>query len=450
MKKIIGEIVRVKGEAVEISFEKETPPLHSLLTTEKGKYFEVVGKKNENTVLALPLDELLGIKRKEKVFLKEKEISLDLGEKVLGRMFDFLGRPIDGMDFKKELQIPLFRGIPTKKREKLKKTLVETGIKVIDFLTPFCEGDKIGLFGGAGVGKTVLITELIHNIAFKKSGFSVFAGIGERIREGNELYLKLKELDLLKNTVLYFGEMDKSPAKRARVGLSAALCAGYLKEKTQKPVFLFIDNIFRYAMAEMEVGAILGNVPSELGYQPTLDKDISLLQEKISAHNATSIQAVYVPADDITDPAVVSIFSHLDSFIVLSRKIAEKGIYPAFDSLRSFSINLDKEIVGERHYNLAFEVKKIFQKYEELSHIIAILGIEELSLRDRKIAKRAERIQRFLTQPFFVAESYSHKKGVYVSLEDTLKGIERILNGDFDEIDLENLYMIGKIEEAEK
>ena len=322
-------------------------------------------------------------------------------------------------------------------------------IKVIDLLTPFRLGDKIGLFGGAGVGKTILITELIHNIAFKKIGYSVFAGIGERIREGNDLYITLKNLKILENTALYFSEMDKPPGARARVGLSAVTAAEFLRDRMNKDIFFFIDNIFRYTMAGMEVGAILGKVPSELGYQATLEHDLALLQERIrraGANNTiTSLQAVYVPADDLTDPAVVSIFSHLDASLVLSRDVAAKGIYPAVDVLRSHSLGLDKEIISERHFMITSEVKMIFQKYQELSHIIAILGIDELSRTDRIIAKRAERLQRFLTQPLFVTEAFNNKKGVYVPLEKTLEGCEKILNGDFDDVELEKLYMIGSI-----
>jgi F-type H+-transporting ATPase subunit beta len=309
-------------------------------------------------------------------------------------------------------------------------------------------GDKIGLFGGAGVGKTILITELIHNIALKKTGYSVFAGIGERIREGNDLYYRLKELDVLENTALYFGEMDKPPGVRSRVGLSAVTAAEFLCGSMDKDIFLFVDNIFRYTMAGMEIGAMLGHVPSELGYQATLNQDLSEFQERIradSSNSITSLQAVYVPADDLTDPAVVAIFSHLDASLVLSRDIAEKGIYPAVDILRSHSVGLSKEIVGERHFLIASEVKMVFQKYKELSHIIAILGIEELSRKDRIIAKRAERLQRFLTQPLFITEAFNEKKGVYVSIADTLDGCEKILNGEFDDVEVDELYMKGKI-----
>ena len=411
-----------------------------------------VEKKDFKTIKAVALSSLEKVARGELVITSGRKISVSLNKNILGRMFDLFGRPIDNKPFKARQKFPLYSdnsttaNILTKERNKV----LETGIKVIDLLTPLRLGDKIGLFGGSGVGKTVLITELIHNIALKKIGYSVFAGIGERIREGNDLYYTLKNLKVLKNTALYFGEMDKPPGVRAMVGLSAVTAAEFLRDKMKKDVFFFIDNIFRYAMAGMELGAILGKVPSELGYQATLEHDLALLQERIRAgtnNTITSVQAVYVPADDLTDPAVVAIFSHLDDSLVLSRDIAAKGIYPAIDIIRSHSLSLDKDIVGRRHFNIASQTKAIFQKYQELSHVIAILGIDELSRADRVIAKRAERLQRFLTQPLFTTETFSGKKGTYVSRQKTLDGCERILNGEFDETELEKLYMIGSIDE---
>jgi len=453
-KNFVGKITAIKGGVVEIlKIKGEFPPLHSLLKTEKNEiFFEVLEKKDKNTLLAIALSFLEGVERGEKVILKEEKIKIPLSLDILGRMFDVFGKPLDKKPFEEKETFSIFREKKEKiiKKERKKKKILETGIKAIDLLTPLSPGDKIGLFGGAGVGKTVLITELIHNFSLKKMGFSVFAGVGERIREGNELYLTLKNLGVLKDTVLYFGEMDKPPGVRFRVALSAVRAAEYLRDKTGKDILLFIDNIFRYAMAGMEIGTILGKVPSELGYQPTLEKDLALFEERIAEGekgNITSIQAVYVPADDLTDPAVSTIFSHLDAALVLSRSVAEKGIYPALDPIRSFSTSLDKEIVGERHFKIAFEVKKIFQRYEELSHIIAILGIEELSRNDQIIAKRAERLQRFLTQPFFVTEKFTHRKGSYVPLEKTLEGCERILSGEFDEIDPDRFYMIGSLDE---
>jgi F-type H+-transporting ATPase subunit beta len=451
MKKNKGNILSLKGGTLEIVFKGSLPSIHSLLVNEKKTaFFEVIEQKDSKTVRAIALSSLEGIQRGEIVFDTGKKVSVSLSEKILGRMFDLFGNPIDNQIFKASIERNLFE---TQKREiqiyERKKKILETGIKIIDLLTPIRLGDKIGLFGGAGVGKTILITELIHNISLKKIGYSVFAGVGERIREGNDLYLTLIRLGVLKDTVLYFGEMDKSAGVRSRVALSAASAANFLRDVFKKDIFLFVDNVFRYAMAGMEIGAMLGKVPSELGYQPTLEKDMAEFQERINTTQngaITSFQAVYVPADDLTDPGVVAAFSHLDGALVLSREIAEKGIYPAVDPLRSYSLGLDKEVVGERHFQIATQVKKIFQRYRELSRIIAILGIDELSREDRTIAKRAERLKRFLTQPLFVTETFQAKKGIYVPLEKTLEGCERILAGEFDEIEPENLYMIGSLD----
>ncbi len=451
-KNIYGIITTIKGGVAEIMFEKNIPPIHSMLESEMEKtLFEVVERKNLKTIRAIALSSTEKVERGEKIFTINKKISVSLNENILGRMFDLFGTPIDNQPFEDGKPFPLYEDKKIEVSDlKRSNQILETGIKVIDLLTPFRLGDKMGLFGGGGVGKTVLITELIHNIALKKMGYSVFAGIGERIREGNDLYLTLKKLEVLKNTALYFGEMDKPPGARTRVGLSAVTAAEFIRDEMNKDVFLFVDNIFRYTMAGMEIGAILGKIPSELGYQATLEHDLALFQERIRANEdntITSLQAVYVPADDLTDPAVVSIFSHLDASLVLSRDVAEKGIYPAIDILRSNSLGLDKEIIGNRHFQTASRVRKSFQKYQELSHIIAILGIDELSQADRTVAKRVERLQRFLTQPFFVTESFSDKKGVYVPLKKTLDGCERILNGDFDDIELEKFYMIGTIDD---
>lgn len=450
MKKIQGKIISIRGGVAEIEFDTIIPQVHSLFETEKQKsLFEVVEIKNLNTVHAIALSSVEKVEQGEKVFLVDEEISVSINKNILGRMFDLFGNPLDKEVFENGKKIPLYKSLD---KELLvlenENKILETGIKVIDLLTPFRLSDKIGLFGGAGVGKTILITELIHNIALKRIGRSVFAGIGERIREGNDLYLTLKKLDVLKSTALYFGEMDKSPGVRSRVGLSAVTAAEFIRDEMGENSFLFIDNIFRYTMAGMELGAILGKVPSELGYQATLEYDLAVLQERIKVNknkSITSLQAVYVPADDLTDPAVVAIFSHLDSSLVLSREVAKKGVYPAVDVLRSHSLGLDKDIIGERHFEIASKVKATFQQYQDLSHIIAILGIDELSRADRIIAKRAERLQRFLTQPFFVTEAFNNKKGVYVSLEETLDGTERILNGEFDDVDLDKFYMIGSV-----
>jgi F-type H+-transporting ATPase subunit beta len=454
MENFKGIIRAIQGGVATISFEDALPPIHALLiSAQQNALFEVVEIRDFHTAVAIALSGVERVERGEEVSSTGKEVAVRLGKNILGRMFDMMGNPIDGAPFQSDTEVPLYgetgshaEDSPPHDRE---KQILETGIKVIDLLIPFRFGDKVGLFGGAGVGKTVLVTELIHNMALKEAGYSVFAGVGERIREGNELYLSLKESNVLNNSALYFGEMDKPPGVRVRVGLAAAAAAGFLCNETGKKAFLFIDNIFRHAMAGMEIGAVLGKVPSELGYQATLEKDLAALQERITARSGgsiTSVQAVYVPADDLTDPAVVAIFSHLDSTLVLSREVVEKGIYPAVDPLRSHSVALDKDIVGERHFSVASRVKAAFQKYQELSHIIAILGIDELSRSDRTIAKRAERLQQFLTQPMFVAESFVRKKGVYVPLEKTLEGCEKILNGEYDEVELEKLYMIGALD----
>lgn len=453
MKNTQGTIVSIKGGIAEIIFPEKLPRLNNLLVDNTGKIFlEVIEKKDFKTIRAIALSSLEKVERGSKVIDTESKVSIGLSSKILGRMFDVFGNPIDGKPFSSEKKLSIYGSENSYSLEE-KATILETGIKVIDLLMPFRRGDKIGFFGGAGVGKTVLITELIHNIAYQKGGASVFAGIGERIREANDLYHTLKNLGILGNTALYMGEMNVPPGVRSRIGLSAVTAAEFLRDNLKKDIFLFIDNIFRYCMAGMEIGAMLGKVPSELGYHSTLEKDLALLEERISANengSITSIQAVYVPADDLTDPAVTAIFSHLDASLVLSRSVAEKGIYPAVDVFRSSSSSLNEEIVGEKHFQIASGVKKTFQKYYELSHVIDILGIDELSRADRITAKRAERLQRFLTQPFFVSETFTHRKGYYIPLNETLEGCERILNGEFDEVQLDRLYMIGSIDSLKK
>jgi len=451
-----GKVIALQGGIAEIVFANDyTPKIYSLLKTSSGVHFEVVEKIIEGRVKAIALDPVEKVYRGDEIYDTGDMIKIGLSKEILGRMFNLFGEPIDKKNNIKSEEVRTIRNISKMKTKEILfgKKVLQTGIKAIDLLVPFCQGDKIGFFGGAGVGKTVLVTELIHNISLKKIGYSVFAGIGERIREGNDLYLTLKRLNVLKDTALYFGEMDKMPGVRSRIGLSAVTAAEYLRDKTKKDIFFFIDNIFRYAMAGMELATSLGKVPSELGYQAILDKEFADLEERIVSSpegSITSIQAVYVPADDLTDPAVVSAFSYFDAALVLSRRIAEKGIYPAIDPLKSFSVNLDEDIIGKRHYQIVREVKRIFQKYQELSYIIAILGIEELSEEDKIIAKRAERLEKFLSQPFFTAESISKRKGVFVPLEKTLDGCEKILNGDLDNIDPNDLYMIGSLDEIKK
>jgi len=448
---LVGKIISLKGSAIEIYFEGKTPPIHALLENkEKKLFFEVSDLKEKNIIKAIGLSSLELVQRNDTIHYTGKMVGVSLSQKILGRMFDVLGRPIDGRPFEGEAEYPLFDQEKKSYSFESKNEILETGIKIIDLLSPLQRGDKIGIFGGAGVGKTILITELIHNMFSIHKGYSVFAGIGERIREANELIHSLIELNILENTALYFGEMDKSAGSRARIGLSAAIAAQYLRNTLKKDIFFFVDNVFRYAMAGMEIGAILGKVPSELGYQATLDKDLADFEEKINVTKdgaITSFQAIYVPADDLTDPAVVATFSHLNGDLVLSRDVAEKGIYPAIDPYLTFSTRLDRDIVGERHFEIASQVKEHFQRYKELSHIISILGVDELSKADRIIAKRTERLQKFLTQPFHVAESFSGRKGTYVPVSKTLDGCEQILQGKLDETEVSKLYMIGSLDE---
>ena len=457
MNEPIGTITMIRGGVIEVTCLESAPPLHTvLMTTGQHTLLEVIERSAKNKVRAVALTRLSYVERGATVIQHESQLQTAVGEEILGHAFNVFGEPIDGT----ECGLSERRDTNSKPRvwsaeqAKTVSTTYQTGIKIIDVLTPFQPNDRVGLFGGAGVGKTILMTELIHNTtALTNESAAVFAGIGERIREGNDLITILRSLGITKNTALYFGEMDKGPGVRARAGLAAVTAAEYIRDNLDRDVFLFIDNIFRHAMAGMEIGAMLGHAPSELGYQATLEYEMANLQERIRSNgrrNITSLQAVYVPADDITDPAVTTIFSHLDTSIVLSRNIAAKGIYPAIDILRSNAHALDKDIVGARHYNIATSIRSLFQRYEELSHIIAILGIEELSKSDQTIAKRAERLQRFLTQPLHVTEHFSLRAGVSVSLEDALDGCERILSGECDDLSLDDLYMIGSLPRQNK
>ena len=439
------------GPIVEVEFPKENlPKLHSVLRIKNHKaLLEVEEYSSPTTCRCLAFDLTEGIQR--------NAICEDMGntvavpqetEKLLGRVLNVFGDPIDKKrPIESKSRLSIFAPPPSLNQQRSKIEMLETGIKAIDLLAPFMKGGKIGLFGGAGVGKTILLTEFIHNFIFSQKGVSIFAGVGERTREAQELYEQLLRQDVLKNTILVLGEMGESPGVRFRTAFSATRLAEIIRDKG-KQVMLFIDNIYRFLMAGMEQSAMLGSMPSELGYQATLATDIGELQDRItSTHKGsiTSVQAVYVPADDFTDPAIVATFPHLDSVVILSREEAAKGNYPAIDVLASSSSVLDPDIVGKRHYNIASEVKTYFQKYKDLQHIISILGIEELSLEDRLIAKRAERLRRFLTQPLFSAEGFVKEKGLYVPLEKTLEGCEKILKGEFDQKDLSELYMKGAI-----
>ncbi len=449
MKKQKGIINTMQGGVIKVTFSDRTPPIHALLQSDiRNVLFEVIEQTSEKTVKAIALTPYEYIEKGEKVWVKNSCLETAVGPDILGHTLNLFGESIDDLEFVGSKNIPIHAKAKSWNQSDVYKSdgVFETGIKMIDVLVPFRLNDRVGFFGGAGVGKTILMTELIHSTATVKSSAAVFAGIGERIREGNDLYTILRDLGVSERTVLYLGEMDKTAGVRASIGLTAVTASEYLRDEQDTDVFLFIDNIFRHTMAGMEVGAMLGHVPSELGYQATLESGLAELQERIRSNgkrHITSLQAVYVPADDITDPAVSAIFSYLDTSIVLSREIASKGIYPAIDVLRSSSHSLDADIIGKSHYKVATDIRSIFQKYEELSHIISILGIEELSDNDKVIAKRAERLTRFLTQPLFVTQHFSGKSGVFVSLEDSLDGCVRIMAGECDSMDLEDLYMIG-------
>lgn len=412
---------------------------------------EVQQHLGEHRVRTVAMDSTDGLVRGMEAVDTGEPISIPVGPEVLGRMINVTGGTIDGKgDINTNLKYPIHRPAPHFNELSTKKEMFETGIKVIDLLEPYTKGGKTGLFGGAGVGKTVIIQELIHNIAKHHGGYSVFAGVGERTREGNDLYLEMNESGVIKNTALVFGQMNEPPGARQRVGLSGLAIAEYFRDQG-KDVLLFIDNIFRFTQAGSEVSALLGRMPSAVGYQPTLASEMGALQERITSTKTgsiTSIQAIYVPADDYTDPAPATTFAHLDATTELSRKISELGIYPAVDPLTSTSRILDPLVVGEEHYNVAQGVKKILQTYKDLQDIINILGIDELSDEDKLTVARARKIQKFLSQPFFVAEQFTNLPGKYVKLEDTIKGFKGIINGDYDDLPENAFYLVGTIEEA--
>jgi F-type H+-transporting ATPase subunit beta len=447
-----GKITAIVGVVVDIEFSTDNlPSIYNALTVElDGKLvtLEVAQHLSESSVRAISLGSTDGLARGTAVTDTGAPISVPVGEKTLGRMFNVTGEPIDGMDDKFSEKAPIHRTPPPLIDQSGHVEILETGIKVIDLIAPVTRGGKVGLFGGAGVGKTVLIQELINNIAKFHSGYSVFAGVGERTREGNDLYEEMKEADVLKNTALVFGQMNEPPGARLRVALSGLTIAEGFRDKGSD-VLLFIDNIFRYTQAGAEVSALLGRLPSAVGYQPNLAQEMGALQERITTTkqgSITSIQAVYVPADDFTDPAPATTFAHLDSTIALNRALTEIGIYPAVDPLDSSSTILDPEIVGEDHYNVAREVQRVLQRYKDLQDIIAILGMEELSDEDKQTVARARRIQRFLSQPFFVAEKFTGNVGQYVKLADTVQGFKEILEGKHDDLPESAFYMKGGID----
>ena len=413
---------------------------------------EVQQLLGQNVVRSVAMSSTDGLKRGMKVINTKEPIKVPVGDGILGRILNVLGEPVDNMgDVRAENYVPIHKPSPTLTEQNTNVEILETGIKVIDLLIPYQKGGKIGLFGGAGVGKTVLIMELIHNIALEHSGVSVFGGVGERTREGNDLYNEMKESGVIDKVALIYGQMNEPPGARMRVGLSTLTCAEYFRDVKHQDVLLFIDNIFRFVQAGSEVSALLGRMPSAVGYQPTLAQEVGELQERITSTkdgSITSVQAIYVPADDLTDPAPATTFTHLDASTVLSRNIASLGIYPAADPLESSSRALDPNIVGVEHYSVAKKVLEILQKYKDLQDIIAILGMDELSEEDKLTVNRARKIQKFLSQPFFVAEQFSGNKGVYVKLEDSIKGFRGIIEGEYDNIPEQAFYMAGTIEDV--
>jgi F-type H+-transporting ATPase subunit beta len=453
-KTMTGTITQIVGVVVDVEFSTDTlPAIYNALTCEldgKTLTLEVAQHLSESSVRAISLGSTDGLERGATVTDTGAAISVPVGDKTLGRMFNVTGQPIDGKAGEFSEKAPIHRTPPPLIDQSGKVEILETGIKVIDLICPMTKGGKAGLFGGAGVGKTVLIQELINNIAKFHSGYSVFAGVGERTREGNDLYGEMTESGVIKNTSLVFGQMNEPPGARLRVALSGLTIAEGFRDKGSD-VLLFVDNIFRYTQAGSEVSALLGRLPSAVGYQPTLQQEMGQLQERITSTregSITSVQAVYVPADDFTDPAPATTFAHLDSTIALSRALTEIGIYPAVDPLDSSSNILDPEIVGEDHYNVAREVQTTLQRYKDLQDIIAILGMEELSEEDRKTVDRARRIQRFLSQPFFVAEQFTNNPGQYVKLSDTIAGFREILDGKHDDKPESAFYLKGDISQV--
>ncbi|OIP24131.1 F0F1 ATP synthase subunit beta [bacterium CG2_30_37_16] len=449
-----GKIVQVLGPVVDIRFEGEIPKIYNALEIKDGPVVEVEQHLGEGVVRTVSMSSTDGLKRGQDVTDTGGPISVPVGFEVLGHMFDVLGKTIDGTEtngIKK--RYPIHREAPTYAQQSKTTEIFETGIKVIDLICPFIKGGKVGLFGGAGVGKTVVITELIRNLAAEHGGYSVFAGVGERTREGNDLYHEMKESGVLDKTAMVFGQMNEPPGARLRVALSALAMSEYFRDEENKDILLFVDNIFRFTQAGSEVSALLGRVPSAVGYQPTLASEMGELQERITSTDKgsiTSVQAVYVPADDLTDPAPATTFSHLDSTVVLARSLTELGIYPAVDPLDSTSQALDPKNVGKEHYEVARGVQNVLQRYKDLQDIIAILGMDELSEEDKKVVARARKVQKFLSQPFFVAEVFTGVKGKYVTLAETIRGFKEILEGNHDNKPEQAFYMKGSIDEVKQ
>jgi len=460
MSKNIGKIVQVIGAVVDVAFPSgQLPNILTALNIKNPNnadapdlICEVAQHLGDNVVRTIAMDATEGLVRGMDAEDTGSPIRVPVGKASLGRIMNVVGRPVDELGpIDTDKFLPIHREAPDFTEQNTSVEVLETGIKVVDLLVPFPKGGKMGLFGGAGVGKTVILMEMINNIAKQHGGISVFGGVGERTREGNDLYHEMKDAGVLEKAALVYGQMNEPPGARARVALTALTCAEYFRDEENQDVLLFIDNIFRFTQAGSEVSALLGRMPSAVGYQPTLGTDLGALEERITSTNKgsiTSVQAVYVPADDLTDPAPATTFSHLDGTLVLSRQIAELGIYPAVDPLDSTSRVLDPNVVGEEHYQVARQVQQVLQKYKELQDIIAILGMDELSDEDKLTVARARRIQRFLSQPFHVAETFTGTPGVYVKLEDTIKGFKGILNGDYDHLSESDFYMVGDIEMA--
>ncbi len=451
-----GKIVSIRESVVDVVFpEDELPFLKEILIIEEtGTKIEVQLLRENNTVSCLVLGKTVGISKNMTVNRTEKYLSVKVGEEVLGRTIDIFGNPIDRLgDINSDIEYPVYRKAPEIIEEKEEREILETGIKIVDLLVPFVKGGKVGLFGGAGVGKTVLLTEFIFRMVKIHRGVSIFAGVGERIREAHELWHELKRLDVLNKTAIVLGQMNEPPGIRARAIFPALSIAEYFRDEKKSDVLLLIDNIFRYTQAGMEVSTLLGKLPGRAGYQPTLKEEIAVVEERITSTKSgsiTAVQAIYVPADDITDPAPSSTFPHLDSIVILSRERAAKGFYPAIDPLQSRTKVLDPSVVGSEHYDVANSVRYHLQRYKDLEDIINMLGIEELSKEDRLIVQRARKLERFLTQPFFTTEAFTGKKGKNVSLKDTIKGCKEIIDGKYDDTDESQFYMIGEIDEAVK
>ena len=456
-----GKITQVLGAVVDVAFEGELPPIMNALITKIGDQevvLEVAQHLGENTVRTIAMDATEGMQRGQEVTDQGNPISVPVGPETLGRIMNVIGEPIDERGpIATKKKLPIHRGAPDFVDQSTETEILVTGIKVVDLLAPYAKGGKIGLFGGAGVGKTVLIMELINNVAKAHGGYSVFAGVGERTREGNDLYHEMIESGVIdvdgdkSKVALVYGQMNEPPGARARVALSGLTQAEYFRDEENQDVLFFVDNIFRFTQAGSEISALLGRIPSAVGYQPTLATDMGALQERITTTNKgsiTSVQAIYVPADDLTDPAPATSFAHLDATTVLNRSIAELGIYPAVDPLDSTSRILEPRTLGEKHYQVARNVQKTLQTYKSLQDIIAILGMDELSEEDKLVVSRARKIQKFLSQPFHVAEVFTGSPGKFVSLEDTIKGFEGLVNGDYDDITENAFNMVGTIEEA--